>query len=510
VPSVKDPVPAVLDYLRTLQMALIHVGPRPIWVYQIAEQCDKLFPHKDGRVNRELAILLTQFRRDALLTKPVHARLLHALLADKGDRQQQIHYFYCLRFLHDGWTPEQKSALLAWYDSTKIWTGGHSFTPFLENILRDLAPVFTADDREPILAKAEHMPAAAAAMLRIALDRNQPPAPQALAELYARLVRAKPGSIARSTELRETIVQALGRATGPDAQAALRTIADSDAGQRDVVARALARSPSPENWPYLVRGLQSTSPVVVLDVVEALLKTPAKPKPDDPAPYRALLLAGQRLKDKQRWKVVELLRRWSNNRQFGADAGDWKTELTAWSKWFGQAFPKEPALPDVVSDKPPESKYKFEELLAFLEKDPAGRTGDPARGRTVFEKAQCLKCHKFGTEGEGIGPDLTTLSKRFKRADTLESIIYPSKVISDQYRSTLIVTKKGQQILGLAAPQGDTVTVLQSDGTKVTLRKDEIEQQFASLISVMPERLLDPLTREEIADLFVFLESEPK
>jgi putative heme-binding domain-containing protein len=145
-----------------------------------------------------------------------------------------------------------------------------------------------------------------------------------------------------------------------------------------------------------------------------------------------------------------------------------------------------------------------------LEKDPGGTHGDGARGRVAFEKAQCMKCHKFGKLGEGVGPDLTTVSKRFKRADILESIVYPSKVISDQYRSTTIITRKGQRIDGLAAPQGNHVTVLLSDGTKVLLHKDEIEQQFASLVSVMPERLLDLLSEQEIADLFAFLESEPK
>jgi len=91
----------------------------------------------------------------------------------------------------------------------------------------------------------------------------------------------------------------------------------------------------------------------------------------------------------------------------------------------------------------------------------------------------------------------------------LESIVYPSKVISDQYRSTLITTKKGQSVTGLAAVQGDVVTVLQSDGTKVTLKKDEIESQFASLVSVMPEKLLDTLEKRDIADLFAYLESDP-
>ena len=91
----------------------------------------------------------------------------------------------------------------------------------------------------------------------------------------------------------------------------------------------------------------------------------------------------------------------------------------------------------------------------------------------------------------------------------LESIVYPSKVISDQYRSTLIETKKGQQVTGLAAVQGDVVTVLLSDGSKVSLKKDEIERQYASLISVMPEKLLDLLEKPEIADLFAYLESDP-
>jgi hypothetical protein len=51
--------------------------------------------------------------------------------------------------------------------------------------------------------------------------------------------------------------------------------------------------------------------------------------------------------------------------------------------------------------------------------------------------------------------------------------------------------------------------VLLSDGTKTTVRKDQVDQQFAALTSVMPEKLLDLLTKEEIADLFAFLESDP-
>src|SRR5207237_421301 len=98
-----DDVPTLLDYLRTVQMALIHTTQRPGGTRGIAVDCLERFPHADARVNRELAILLTGFRREKILDEPVHAKLLAALLASKDDRPQQIHYAYCLRLLHDGW-----------------------------------------------------------------------------------------------------------------------------------------------------------------------------------------------------------------------------------------------------------------------------------------------------------------------------------------------------------------------------------------------------------------------
>jgi putative heme-binding domain-containing protein len=495
----------LLGWLRTAQLALFHTKERPGTVQEIAERCLGLFPHSDWRVNRELAILLTYFRKEGILQAPVHARLLDALESSAGDRPQQIHYFYCLRLLHDGWTAAQKDRLLAWYDGTKTWTGGHSFTPFLENILRDAAPIFTAEDVTRAVVAGDREPLAAGVLLRVAPEKDLPPDAE-LGALGVRLAKVPDGPGVK--DLKDGVVAALGKRATPEARAALRHIADTDHSQHVAVARVLMRFPSEENFPYLVRGLDTQDKLMLLDLIEALKKTPARPKAEDPAPYRDLLLAAGRLDPGQRWAVVELLRHWSGGRQFGAEDGEWRPELSAWSRWFGQAFPKEPPLPDVAAERPAESKYRFDELLTFLQGE--GRSGDPARGRVVFEKAQCIKCHKYGKDGEGVGPDLTTLSKRFKRADVLESIVYPSKVISDQYRSTRIVTRKGVQLNGLVAVQGDTVTVLLSDATRVTLKKSDVEQQFASLVSVMPEKLLDGLSKPEIADLFAFLESEPR
>jgi putative heme-binding domain-containing protein len=496
----------LLDYLRTVELAFVHLGPiDTASLGIIGKRAWDWFPQADWQANRELAILLCYLANHGALPGPVQTKVIPVFLSEK-DRQQQIHYFYCLRVVKGGWTAEQKHALLVWFDSTKTWQGGHSFRGFLENILRDISDIFDATDRLAIVTRANEFPHAALVMLKTA-SGPQIPKPGILLETFNRLAHGP--EVAKFRDVRAAVVDAVGKSTDAEAPAILRKLCDQNPDLADTVARSLARFPTNENWPYLLKGLNSSSPLTLFDVIDGLIRDPQRPKADEPAPFRALLSASRHLDEKNRWKAVELLRHWTDNKKFGADDGDWKPELEAWTRWFGQSFPKEPPLSDVTVSAAGDSRYKFDELLNYLSKDSAGAHGDASRGRAIFEKAQCIKCHKFGKAGEGLGPDLSTVSKRFKRVDILDSIYYPSKVISDQYRSTTVVTKKGQQLTGLAAPQGDNVTMLLSDGTKVTLKKDEIDQQFASLISVMPEKLLDTLSKQEIADLFAFLESEP-
>ena len=244
------------------------------------------------------------------------------------------------------------------------------------------------------------MPRAATVLLRTGSAKDVPP-PKVLMELYGKVAKQKPS--ATTSEIKDFIVNGLALSDADDAQAALRTIGDQEPGQRDAVARAFLKNATAANWPYLVRGLQTGNQQLLPQVIQTLRKSPIKPKPEDGASYRQLLLASERLNPKQRWLVVELLRHWTG-KSFGADSPEmWKEELTAWSKWFAQSYPKEPPLPNLAADKPSESKWKFAELLAFLDKDPAGK-GNPAKGRVIFEKAQCIKCHKFGKEGRGRRP----------------------------------------------------------------------------------------------------------
>ncbi|HQR05831.1 MAG TPA: c-type cytochrome [Gemmatales bacterium] len=494
-----------LQQLRTWQMAIIHSeldGKQPV-VQKAIQKWFEMFPTGDDRVNRELAILLVNAHKQEWTNLPVPNKLVDEMTKSLTDRKQQIYYFYILRLLHRDWSEALKQSVLTWFEQTKSWTGGHSFTPFMENIFFDWSVSLDQADRAKILSKVDQWPFVVSVLLR---SKETHLSTQQLVGLIENLSPTKDDA---TRNLRDVLVEQLGKSNEQvEAQKSLRLLTDRHPELLDAALRSLTKSVSSENVPYYLSGLRSASPLVLRDSIVALLKAKYQPKAEDAETYRCVLLGVSRLADRDRMEAIKLLQHWKKQ-QFSPDGKDLQAELKGWSRWYGQQFPKATPLLN-VSAITASSKWKMDELRNFLEKDEKGLHGDVARGKLVFTKANCIKCHKFGSEGDGLGPDLTTLKSRFQRADILESILDPSKVISDQYRGTVIVTENGQTITGLAAPQGDSVTVLQLDGTKITLKKSEIESQVASTVSPMPEKLIDELTLQEIADLFAYLLSTPK
>jgi glucose/arabinose dehydrogenase/mono/diheme cytochrome c family protein len=112
------------------------------------------------------------------------------------------------------------------------------------------------------------------------------------------------------------------------------------------------------------------------------------------------------------------------------------------------------------------------------------RTPDYEQGKKMFAAALCARCHRMGQQGTPLGPDLTSVARRFSRQDILQSIMEPSQVIAENYRSQQVVT-----------------------GKLVEIPKSEIEEYSLSATSYMPTGLLDTLTHEEILDLLAYIES---
>src|SRR5581483_5250656 len=100
---------------------------------------------------------------------------------------------------------------------------------------------------------------------------------------------------------------------------------------------------------------------------------------------------------------------------------------------------------EVVRDVQPRKfvhNWQMDDIVPLLEQTTHGRSFE--KGKAALSATQCLKCHRFKGDGGALGHDLSGVGNRFSARDLLESIILPSKVISDQYASKTVVTSDGQ------------------------------------------------------------------
>ncbi|MBI2806336.1 MAG: c-type cytochrome [Planctomycetes bacterium] len=169
-----------------------------------------------------------------------------------------------------------------------------------------------------------------------------------------------------------------------------------------------------------------------------------------------------------------------------------------------------PAAPTFTFKKRPfVKKYTVNELAPIVEKNLFAR--DFAKGRNLFGEAKCFVCHRFNNEGGGTGPDLTIVSGRFGVRDLLESMIEPSKVVSDQYAAIVVTTTDGRQIIGRVVNlAGDNMMINTDmlDPNKLAgVNRNLVESITPSKVSMMPDGLLDTFTQEEILDLVAYLYS---
>jgi len=164
-----------------------------------------------------------------------------------------------------------------------------------------------------------------------------------------------------------------------------------------------------------------------------------------------------------------------------------------------------PPLPQPVG---PGRKWSVEEVLAAAEKGMSGGSRDFEQGRRAFAAARCIVCHRFGADGGATGPDLTQAGGRFQLKDLVEAIVEPSRIVSDQYKASIVQTAAGKVHTGrIVAEDTAAVTVVTDpeDATRfVRVPRSEIEEITASPTSLMPAGLLDQLNEQEVLDLLAY------
>jgi hypothetical protein len=73
----------------------------------------------------------------------------------------------------------------------------------------------------------------------------------------------------------------------------------------------------------------------------------------------------------------------------------------------------------------------------------------------------------------------------------------------------VVLTTDGRVLTGLIAESTPTtVTLLDAKNERTIIAREKIEAMKPSALSLMPERLLDPLDPQELRDLFTYLQGD--
>lgn len=487
-----------MDLLRLTQVTLHRSKVTAPELSELATVLAGEFPVGEPVLNRELFRLLAYLNTDQIIPDAI------SYIQSDVELAERMHVAMHLRFFDHKWTASQRYSLIKFFEETQPADSGSSVPLYVMNVTRDLCKDLPMDEARLFVSEGAKWPNAALVSLFQYPEKLTSSDLQTLRKLDQEI--DQPGFEAEQYKrLRTGIVAMLSQNGDPDSLAYLREIWVRSPERRQAVALGLSQQPSDENWDYLIRSLPVLETYAVTEVMDALRNVPQAT--DDPQALREVILRGLKIEqDGQSPKpATELLAYWTGE-SFPTSNGE--SPLAPWQQWYADRYPDLPEakLPELEQASPWNMETLFE---YFLSSD--GRKGNSENGREVYAKAQCASCHRAGSTGQPIGPDLSTVAKRFTRNEVIESILFPSHIISDQYRTKMVLTTDGRTLSGVVAESSDgSLVIRDSNLNEHTVAEQDIDAIKPSKSSLMPSGLLDTLTAAEIRDMMTFLGFVPE
>ncbi len=482
------------DLLRLVQVNL-HRGDLPeADLQRLTEAMQAEFPVGEPLLNRELVRILARLNAEATIPEMV------AYVHSDNPLEDRLHTAMHLRYFQHPWTAGERYSLIKFFEQFNEIEAGSGVPLYVMNVTRDLCADMSLEEARIFVSEGAKWPNAALIALYRFPEKLDPADLAMLKRLDQEIDR--PGFEGEQYKrLRTGIVALLTQHGDADALAYLREIWIRNPERRQAVALGLATQPNDENWDYLVRSLPVLESFAVTEVMRALQTVPVAT--DDPQALREVILHGLKMaRDEQSpLPAIRLLEYWTGE-HFDPPT-DGASPMAPWQTWFAEKYPD--ALPAELPEPTGASPWTMETLTEYFASSD-GRRGDPENGRNVYLKAQCSQCHRKGDIGTNIGPDLSYVTNRFSRNEVIQSILYPSQNISDQYKSQRVLTLDGQVYTGIVAQYvPGTLLVRDSDLNEHTVAEQDIERIEPSQTSMMPSGLLDKFTAADIRDLMTFL-----
>jgi putative membrane-bound dehydrogenase-like protein len=151
----------------------------------------------------------------------------------------------------------------------------------------------------------------------------------------------------------------------------------------------------------------------------------------------------------------------------------------------------------------PLTSFEKQQSIARIMRILKTGTGDAAKGKAIFQQT-CVICHRLHGGNFTIGPDLTA----YDRTDLnflVPNIVDPSASIRPEYATYTLRTKDRRLLSGPLVESSPQAVTIEDGTARITVPRAQIDRLEASPISRMPEKLLDPLSEDQVRDLFAYL-----
>jgi putative heme-binding domain-containing protein len=140
--------------------------------------------------------------------------------------------------------------------------------------------------------------------------------------------------------------------------------------------------------------------------------------------------------------------------------------------------------------------------------DKASIPGDAAAGAAIFWSKGCGQCHRVGTKGTSLGPDLTRVGRQRSIAYLRASLLNPDADVTPGYATITVVTREGKKIVGIERNFDNfSAQFVDLSGKYYSFLREDVTSMTREPQSLMPSNYGQQLSGTDINNLLSYLSS---
>ncbi len=135
-------------------------------------------------------------------------------------------------------------------------------------------------------------------------------------------------------------------------------------------------------------------------------------------------------------------------------------------------------------------------------------TGNSENGGRLFA-AHCIECHRAGSEGGSLGPNLVRITQRRSQPALRNSVRDPNSSIGRGYKPVVLSTANAAAISGIIKGEDAfSIQILDSNQRLRSFAKSELLSSDRDVDSLMPVFLERQLSESQLDDILSFLHQQ--